>query len=77
MRIFSIKENGEFEEFSQTHFHVDHEESVLGNWLESEIRSGLTNGYLQQPKCPIVKKNYFKKRFFNCFHEGKGKDNGT
>jgi hypothetical protein len=49
----------------------------LGNWLESEIRSGLTNGYLQQPKCPIVKKNYFKKRFFNCFHEGKGKDNGT
>ena len=37
MRIFSIKENGKFEEFSQTHFHVDHEESVLENWFESEI----------------------------------------
>ena len=38
MRIFSIKEIGKFEEFSQTNFHVDHEESVLENWLESEIR---------------------------------------
>lgn len=35
MRIFSIKEDGKFEEFSQIHFHVDHEESVLENWLES------------------------------------------
>jgi len=35
MRIFSIKEDGKFEEFSQTHFHIDHEESVLENWLES------------------------------------------
>ena len=35
MRIFSIKEDGKFEEFSQAHFHVDHEESVLENWLES------------------------------------------
>ncbi len=35
MRIFSIKEDGKFEEFSRTHFHVDHEESVLENWLES------------------------------------------
>ena len=35
MRIFSIKEDGKFEEFSQTHFHADHEELVLENWLES------------------------------------------
>ncbi|NLV23185.1 MAG: DUF91 domain-containing protein [Deltaproteobacteria bacterium] len=35
MRIFSIKEDGKFEEFSQRHFNVDHDESVLENWLES------------------------------------------
>lgn len=35
MRIFSIKTDGKFEEFSQTHFHIDHEESVLENWIEN------------------------------------------
>jgi len=38
MRIFSIKEDRKFEEFSQTNLHVDYEESVLEIWLESEIR---------------------------------------
>lgn len=31
MRIFSIKEDGKFEESSRTHFHIDHEESVLAS----------------------------------------------
>lgn len=44
MRIFSIKEDGKFEEFSQTHFHVDHEESVLENWLESNSDEILEDG---------------------------------
>jgi hypothetical protein len=34
MRIFNIKEDGKFEEFSPTRFHADHEESALENWLE-------------------------------------------
>jgi hypothetical protein len=46
MRIFSIKEDGKFEEFSQTHFHVDHEESVLENWLESNSDDILEDGKL-------------------------------
>ena len=37
-KIFGIKEDGKCEEFSQTNLHVDHEESVLENWLESETR---------------------------------------
>jgi len=35
MRIFNIKDDGKFEEFSKTHFHANHEESVLENWLGS------------------------------------------
>jgi hypothetical protein len=46
MRIFSIKEDGKFEEFSQTHFHVDHEEAVLENWLESNSDDILEDGKL-------------------------------
>ena len=46
MRIFSIKEDGKFEEFSQTHFHVDHEESVLENWLENNSDDILEDGKL-------------------------------
>lgn len=46
MRIFSIKEDGKFEEFSQTHFHVDHEESLLENWLGSNADDILEDGKL-------------------------------
>ncbi len=46
MRIFSIKKDGKFEEFSQTHFHVDHEESVLENWLETNSDDILEDGKL-------------------------------
>ncbi len=46
MRIFSIKEDGKFEEFSQTHFHVNHEESVLENWLEGNSDNILEDGKL-------------------------------
>lgn len=44
MRIFRIKENGKFEEFSRTNFHVDHEESVLENWLENNSDDILEDG---------------------------------
>ena len=57
MRIFSIKENGKFEEFSQTHFHVDHEESVLENWLESEIRVRTDKWVFTTTKMPNCKEN--------------------
>ena len=46
MRIFSIKDDGKFEEFSQTHFHANHEESVLENWLESNSDDILEDGKL-------------------------------
>lgn len=46
MRIFSIKDDGKFEEFSRTHFHADHEESVLENWLESNSDDILEDGKL-------------------------------
>jgi len=46
MRIFSIKDNGKFEEFSQTHFHANHEEAVLENWLESNSDDILEDGKL-------------------------------
>lgn len=46
MRIFNIKEDGRFEEFSQTHFRADHEESVLENWLESNSDDILEDGKL-------------------------------
>jgi hypothetical protein len=46
MRIFSIKDDGKFEEFSQTRFHADHEESVLENWLERNSDDILEEGKL-------------------------------
>ena len=46
MRIFNIKGDGKFEEFSQTHFHADHEESVLENWLEHNSDDILEDGKL-------------------------------
>lgn len=35
MRVFSIEGDGEFREYQQTPFQVDHEEAVLETWLES------------------------------------------
>jgi len=46
MKIFSIKDDGKFEEFSRTHFHANHEESVLENWLESNPDGILEDGKL-------------------------------
>lgn len=46
MRIFIIKEDGKFEEFSQTHFHVEHEEAVLEKWLENNPNDILGDGKL-------------------------------
>ena len=46
MRIFSIKEDRKFGEFSQAHFHVDREESVLENWLENNSDDILEDGKL-------------------------------
>ena len=46
MRIFNIKEDGKFEEFSQTHFYANHEEAVLENWLESNSDNILEDGKL-------------------------------
>jgi hypothetical protein len=46
MRIFSIKDDGKFEEFSRTHFSVDHEESILENWLENNPDNILEDGKL-------------------------------
>lgn len=46
MKIFNIKEDGKFEEFSQTHSQVDHEESILENWLESNSDDILEDGKL-------------------------------
>jgi len=46
MRIFSIQNDGRFEEFSQTHFHLNYEETVLENWLESNSDDILEDGKL-------------------------------
>ena len=35
MRVFGIQPNGQFSEYLQTPFEVDHEESILEDWLES------------------------------------------
>lgn len=35
MRVFGIKSDGEFHEFVKTPFHIEHEEAILEEWLES------------------------------------------
>lgn len=35
MRVFGVKSDGQFSEYVQTPFQVDHEEAVLEDWLES------------------------------------------
>lgn len=46
MRIFSVKDDGLFDEFSKTNFQADHEESVLENWLEQNSDNILEDGRL-------------------------------
>ena len=49
MKIFSIKPEGKFEEYSQIPFQANHEESVLENWLESN-----PNEILEDSKLLII-----------------------
>lgn len=44
-----MKEDGKFEEFSKTHFHIDHEEVLLESWLE-----GNPNDILEDSKLLLV-----------------------
>ncbi len=44
MRVFSIGSDGEFTEYDQLPFEVDHEESVLEEWLESNPDGILEDG---------------------------------
>ena len=44
MRVFSIGSDGEFTEYEQLPFQVDHEESVLEEWLESNPDGILEDG---------------------------------
>jgi hypothetical protein len=46
MRIFSVKTDGKFEEFSQTDFQIDHQESILEKWLEDNSDDILEDGKL-------------------------------
>ena len=64
MRIFSIKEDGKFEDFSYTPFHIDHEESVLENWLESEIRVRLDKWVFTTTRMPNFQEKLLYKMFF-------------
>ena len=44
MRVFSVGADGEFTEYEQLPFEVDHEESVLEQWLESNPDKILEDG---------------------------------
>ena len=44
MRVFSVGSDGDFTEYEQLPFEVDHEESVLEEWLESNPDKILENG---------------------------------
>ena len=44
MRVFSVGSDGDFTEYKQLPFEVDHEESVLEKWLESNPDKILENG---------------------------------
>jgi hypothetical protein len=44
MRVFGIKPDGRFSEYRQTPFQIQHEESILEDWLESNPDGILENG---------------------------------
>jgi len=46
MRLFGIDNNGKFGEYVQTPFHLDHEEAMLEDWLESNPDGILEDGKL-------------------------------
>ncbi len=46
MRVFNIGSDGEFTEYEQLPFKVDHEESVLEEWLESNPDGILEDGQI-------------------------------
>ena len=46
MRVFSIGSDGEFTEYEQLPFKMDHEESVLEEWLESNPDGILEDGQI-------------------------------
>lgn len=46
MRIFSIDQNGTFEEFARSHFSRDFEEATLETWLENNADDILEDGKL-------------------------------
>lgn len=46
MRLFGVESDGEFKEFVEVPFKVDHEESVLETWLEANPEGILENGTL-------------------------------
>ena len=39
MRVFSVESDGGFTEYERLPFEVDHEESVLEEWLESDLQA--------------------------------------
>ena len=46
MRVFSVGSDGDFTEYEQLPFEVEHEESVLEEWLESNPDKILENGQI-------------------------------
>ena len=46
MRVFSIGSDGEFTEYEQLPFKMDHEESVLEEWLEFNPDGILEDGQI-------------------------------
>ena len=46
MRVFGIQPDGEFKEYIQTPFQIEHEETVLEDWLESNPDGILEDGQL-------------------------------
>lgn len=46
MRIFNIQNDGKFEEFSKTYFHVHHDEQTLEKWFETNPNEILEDGGL-------------------------------
>ncbi len=46
MRVFGIKSSGQFQEYVQTPFQIDHEERILEEWLESNPDGIVEDGHL-------------------------------
>ena len=44
MRIFNVRNDGKFEEFSQVPFQMEHEEKILEDWMESNPNGIIEDG---------------------------------